>query len=123
VPRYAAITPTRRRKEPVFWNLLNKFLLLLAAAGLLAVLALWFYPEMTRRNELSANLDAKKKALAEQQAVRKHREREVDLLENDKEYIETIARDKLDLMKTNETIFRLDSAQPAASPADASAAK
>jgi cell division protein FtsB len=32
----------------------------------------------------------------------------VYLLESDKEYIETIARDKLDMMKEGETIFRLD---------------
>jgi cell division protein FtsB len=46
--------------------------------------------------------------LTAQQALRKQREREVYLLENDKEYIETIARDKLDMMKDGETIFRLD---------------
>ncbi len=53
------------------------------------------------------------------QNLRKHREREVYLLENDKEYIETIARDKLDMMKEGETIFRLDPSKgitPASKP-------
>ena len=48
--------------------------------------------------------------LAALQSLRKQREREVYLLENDKEYIEIIARDKLDMMKEGETIFRLDPA-------------
>ena len=121
MPRYAAHTPSRRRKEPVFWNLLNRFLFLLAAVGLVIVIVLWFYPELTRRNELSANLENQKKVLAAEQAKLKHQAREVDLLENDKQYIETIARDKLDLMKTNETIFRFDPPKPDASPAESPA--
>ena len=35
--------------------------------------------------------------------------REVNLLKTDPSYLETIARDRLDLMKEGETIFRLDS--------------
>jgi len=38
--------------------------------------------------------------------------RKRDLLKNDPEYLENIARDKLDLMKPGETIIRLDSRQP-----------
>lgn len=34
--------------------------------------------------------------------------REKNLLKTDPEYIENIARDKLDLMKPGETIYRLD---------------
>ena len=52
-----------------------------------------------------------KEELIAQQSLRKQREREVYLLENDKEYIEIIARDKLDMMKEGETIFRLDPAK------------
>jgi cell division protein FtsB len=36
--------------------------------------------------------------------------REVNLLTTDREYLETIARDKLDLMKEGEVIFRLEPA-------------
>ncbi|MEY2504477.1 MAG: Septum formation initiator, partial [Verrucomicrobiota bacterium] len=34
--------------------------------------------------------------------------REVNLLKTDPTYLETIARDRLDLMKEGETIFRLE---------------
>jgi len=108
----------RRRREPVFWNVLNRFLSIVLVAGILAGIALWFYPEVTRRNELAHRLESEKKELAAQELVHKQREREVYLLENDKGYIETIARDKLDLMKTNETIIRLESAPAPAPKAD-----
>jgi len=36
--------------------------------------------------------------------------REVNLLKTDPAYLETIARDRLDLMKDGETIFRIESA-------------
>jgi len=38
------------------------------------------------------------------------REQEIHLLQTDRDYLETIARDRLDLMKEGETIFRLGSA-------------
>ena len=73
-----------------------------------AGIVLWFYPEVTRRDQMAQNLLEHREELAALQSLRKQREREVYLLENDKEYIETIARDKLDTMKEGETIFRLD---------------
>lgn len=98
----------RRRKDPAFWNALNRVLVVLVLIGSCAGIILWFYPEINRRNDMAANLEAQKAELAEHQLLRKQREREVYLLENDKEYIETVARDKLDMMKDGETIFRLD---------------
>ena len=98
----------RRRRDPAFWNALNRVLFVLVVIGGAAGIALWFYPEISRRNDMAAKLEKQKQELAAHQLLRKQREREVYLLENDKEYIETIARDKLDLMKEGETIFRLD---------------
>jgi len=37
--------------------------------------------------------------------------REVNLLKTDPVYLETIARDRLDLMKDGETIFRIEASQ------------
>lgn len=113
-------TQARRRKDPAFWNALNRVLfILLVVLGVVGI-GLWFYPELMRRNEMSRYLEEQKKDLAAQELLRKQRDREVYLLENDTSYIETIARDKLDLMKEGETIFRLDPAktapQPQASP-------
>jgi cell division protein FtsB len=98
----------RRTSDPSFWNALNRVLLTLVIVGGVASLVLWFYPELVRRDHMARNLLQEREQLLVEQNLRKHREREVYLLENDKEYIETIARDKLDMMKEGETIFRLD---------------
>lgn len=109
----------RRRSDASFWNALNHVLLVLIIAGGLAGIVLWFYPEVVRRDQMAQNLLEHREELVGLQSLRKQRERDVYLLENDKEYIETIARDKLDMMKDGETIFRLDpnkAAKPAQKP-------
>jgi cell division protein FtsB len=103
-----SLAETRRTSDPSFWNALNRVLLTLVIVSGIASLVLWFYPEVARRDQMAHNLLREREELTAQQTLRKQREREVYLLENDKEYIETIARDKLDMMKEGETIFRLD---------------
>jgi cell division protein FtsB len=46
----------------------------------------------------------------EQQMLLAKQTREVNLLKTDPVYLETIARDRLDLMKDGETVFRIESA-------------
>jgi cell division protein FtsB len=103
-----SVADARRTGDPSFWNALNRVLLALVIVSGIAGLVLWFYPEVVRRDQMARNLLREQQELAAEQTLRKQREREVYLLENDKEYIETIARDKLDMMKEGETIFRLD---------------
>ncbi|HEY5705008.1 MAG TPA: septum formation initiator family protein [Terrimicrobiaceae bacterium] len=103
----------RRTSDPSFWNALNRVLMMLVMAGGIAGIVLWFYPEIARRDQMARKLLQDQEELAALQSLRKQREREVYLLENDKEYIETIARDRLDMMKEGETIFRLDPAKAA----------
>jgi cell division protein FtsB len=110
-------TQSRRRKDPAFWNALNRVLFVLLVFFGVVGIGLWFYPELMRRNEMSRYLEEQKKELATQELLRKQRDREVYLLENDPSYIEIIARDKLDMMKEGETIFRLDPAKTATAPA------
>ncbi len=104
-------TQVRRRRDATFWKAINRVLMVLVLIGLVSVIVLWFYPELERRDAMARELDEEKQDLAAQQLLRKQREREVYLLENDREYIETIARDKLDMMKEGETIYRLESAK------------
>ena len=81
-------------------------LLVMAALG-----AFTFYPAWNRRDNLSAKLEAERAKLAAEQLLQKQRTREVMLLQTDPEYVETIARDKLGVMKPGETIYRLDGAK------------
>lgn len=98
----------RGRKDPSFWKAINRVLTVLVFLGFCACVVFWFYPEVAYRNKLARDLEVAKAKEAEQLLERKQHEREVYLLENDPAYIETIARDKLDLMKEGETIFRFD---------------
>ena len=101
----------RRRRDPSFWKAINRVLTVFVFAGAAAIVVFWFYPQVIRRDEMVKALDAEKQKLANLQLLQKQREREVYLLENDPSYVETVARDKLDLMKEGETIFRFDSSK------------
>lgn len=115
---------TKRRRNPAIWHYLNRFLtVLIALAGLLFV-GLTFYPEWSHRNQLAATLEEEQAKLRAEQLQQKKREREVHLLQTDPGYVETIARDKLGVMKEGETIFRLDGSRaPVVETAPAPSAK
>jgi cell division protein FtsB len=98
-----------RRKDSSFLKALNRVLMFLTFVGAICIVALWFYPELQRRDAMVKNLEEKQAILAAEEARNRQQTREVYLLENDREYIETIARDRLDMMKEGETIYRLDS--------------
>ena len=103
---------TKQRRNPAVWHYLNRFLtVLIVLAGVLFI-GLSLYPEWRRRNQLSSKLEEEQTRLRAEQLLQKKREREVDLLQNDHGYVETIARDKLGVMKEGETIFRLDASRP-----------
>jgi cell division protein FtsB len=55
--------------------------------------------------------------VSEQQNLLARQTREVTLLKTDVSYLETIARDRLDLMKEGETIFRLETPRVKTKPA------
>lgn len=67
-----------------------------------------FYPEWIRLNEMKLDLAKKTSDLANAKKLAHDREQEVHFLQNDPEYLEIIARDRLDMMKEGETIFRLN---------------
>jgi len=66
-----------------------------------------FYPEWERLAEMKRNLAKQKADLENLQKITSNREKEIHLLETDPGYLEIIARDRLDMMKEGETIFRL----------------
>lgn len=111
----------RRRRESDFWRSVNRFLILLIGAGMACVLVLWFIPELRRIEEMRANLAALEREKAEEDLRLRQHEREEDWLNEDPEYVETLARDRLGVMKEGETIFRLDKEMievPAEAPAE-----
>ena len=70
-----------------------------------------FVPPYKRMQAARAEIDALQAQVNEQKTILGRQTREVNLLKTDPTYLETIARDRLDLMKEGETIFRLEPAK------------
>jgi cell division protein FtsB len=70
-----------------------------------------FLPEVSKRKEQRQRIESLKAELERQKMQLVRYEREETLLRRDSEYAGLIARDKLDLMKPGETIYRLDPAR------------
>ena len=71
-----------------------------------------FYPVWTRLSDMKQDLARQTARLEELRKSTAVHELQVHLLQTDREYLEMIARDRLDLMKDGETIFRLNNARP-----------
>lgn len=104
-------------------SFLNRILYLLIFAACLILLTCWFLPLVKERDRQQHYLQNLKQQVDEERALYNKQSKKLNLLENDPAYTELLARDKLDLMKPGETIFRIDPtgpdtpANPSASPA------
>lgn len=108
----------RARREATVWHRLNRVLkILLFLAFWLVVISL-FVPPYKKLNQSRAEIDNLQGQVNEQKSLLARQTREVNLLTTDPTYLETIARDRLDLMKEGETIFRLEQAAPSAKRKD-----
>jgi cell division protein FtsB len=103
----------RERREATVWQRLNRVL------GTLLVIAVWlgiislFVPPYKRLMQSRSEIDNLQAQVNDQKLSLARQQREVSLLQNDPAYLETIARDRLDLMKEGEVIFRLEPVQSA----------
>jgi cell division protein FtsB len=98
----------RERREATVWQRLNsvlRFLLLVAAILVIVSLFLPLYKKLGQGRTENENLQSQ---VNDQKILLARQTREVNLLKTDSTYLETMARDKLDLMKEGETIFRLE---------------
>jgi cell division protein FtsB len=80
---------------------------LLTAAVVLVIVSL-FLPLYKKRAQSQTEIDNLQSQVNDQKMLLARQTREVNLLKTDPVYLETIARDRLDLMKDGETIFRLE---------------
>jgi len=103
---------TRRRSQAQFVPLAMRVVIILIAFCAVTTAGFTFYPEWIRLTDMKRDLAKQKAHLEEVQKIASEREQEVHLLQTDPGYLEMIARDRLDLMKNGETIFRLSSAKP-----------
>jgi len=103
---------SKRRSNPEVWSAGIRLMFIFIGLAAVAFLLVAFYPEWTLKKTLVTRLANEKSTLSGEELIRKQRNREVDLLKNDTEYVEAIARDKIGVMKEDETIYRLDSPNP-----------
>ena len=103
----------RARREATVWQRLNRILRVLLILTIWLVIVSLFVPPYKKLMQSRAEIDILEAQLHNQQAVLARQTREVNLLKTDVTYLETIARDRLDLMKQGETVFRLEPARGA----------
>jgi cell division protein FtsB len=101
----------RARREATLWQRLNRVLRILLVIAIWLVIVSLFVPPYKRLTQSRAEIDNLLAQVGDQKALLARQTREVNLLKTDSTYLETIARDRLDLMKEGETIFRLEPAQ------------
>jgi cell division protein FtsB len=113
VPDHTIHQPNvRRRSGGEFLPVATRVMWALIIAAGLVTLGFTFYPEWARLASMKRDLAAQQERLADLKKKNADHEQEAKLLQNDPEYLEIIARDKLDLKKSGEQIFRLSSTQP-----------
>jgi cell division protein FtsB len=101
----------RARREATVWQRLNRVLRVLLVIAILLVIVSLFAPPYKRLVRSRAEIDDLQAQVNDQKMLLARQTREVNLLKTDATYLETIARDRLDLMKEGETIFRLEPAR------------
>ena len=98
----------KRRHQQTIWHTLNRLVLALIVFGVITAILCAFLPTLRERTRQAERVEALQAEISQQKLVLNRRMREVELLRNDPSYVEVVARDRLDLMKEGETIFRLD---------------
>src|SRR5438094_2321485 len=98
----------RARREATVWQRLNRILLVLLVIAIWLVIVSLFVPPYKKLTQSRIEVDNLQQQVNDQQTLLARQTREVNLLKTDITYLETIARDRLDLMKEGEAIFRLE---------------
>jgi len=98
----------RARREATVWQRLNSILRVLLALAVLLVIVSLFLPLSKKRTQSQVEIDKLQAQVNDQKLMLARQTREVHLLKNDPAFLEIKARDRLDLMKEGETIFRLE---------------
>ncbi len=104
----------RARREATIWQRMNHVLRVLLFLAVWLLIISFFLPPYKKLNQSRAEIEQLQAQLTEQKTLLARQTKEVTLLKSDPTYLETIARDKLDLMKEGETIFRIETRRPGA---------
>ena len=106
----------RARRQATVWQRLNRILLVLLIIAIWLAIVSLFVPPYKKLMQSRTEIDNLQQQVNEQQSLLARQTHEVTLLKTDVGYLETIARDRLDVMKEGETIFRLEAARTKLKP-------
>jgi cell division protein FtsB len=101
----------RARREATVWQRLNSILRVLLGAAVVLVIVSLFVPPYKKLAQGQTEIENLQSQVNDQKILLARQTREVNLLKTDPTYLEIMARDRLDLMKEGETIFRLEPAK------------
>ena len=94
------------------WGTLRKLALTLVVMALIGGMGLWYIPILRQSNALQREIELKRLALKKQEELHQKLSNEIVALKTDPEAIERAIREKLGLVKPNETIFHFESPRP-----------
>ncbi|HEY0792155.1 MAG TPA: septum formation initiator family protein [Chthoniobacterales bacterium] len=95
-------------REDWLRGLLNRVFYALILLAFIILLTCWFLPLLRERQKQQKELVHLKEQVEAERTLLNKQTKRLNLLQNDRGYLELLARDKLDLMKPGETIFRMD---------------
>ena len=98
----------RSKPSGGIWHSLSKCVVALTVLSAAIPIAHSFLPEVSQRRAHQQRIEVLKSEVEKQKMLLARHQREESLLRRDPEYIGIIARDRLDLMKEGETIYRID---------------
>lgn len=92
------------------WGTINRVawtLLILCVSG--AIFVFWYAPAIRQSKALQREIEIKREALKQQEALKLKYDEELKALRSDPEAVERAVRERLKLVKPNETIYRVES--------------
>ena len=90
----------------------NRIIAFLIVVGIVAAAVAYILPELRRERDAQAQIDTLRRQVETRRLEVARQTRQVSWLQNNPEYLGIYARDKFDLMKEGETVFRLEPAKP-----------
>jgi cell division protein FtsB len=103
-----AYSPFHARREATIWQQMNAILRVLLFIAVWLLLISFFLPPYRQLQRDRTAYDKLNTQLTDQKVLLARLTRKVGLLKNDPTYLETYARDSLEMMKEGETIFHLE---------------
>lgn len=94
--------------KPDVWQRMSRGMEVLLYILLIAGVLRLFQPETAKQRKLDAELAQILALKSEREARVAELRQEYELLRNDREYLETVARDRLDMAREGEYIIRID---------------